>query len=165
MPKKPIKIIGINPGTRYLGLAFFQGAELRDWRVRVVNGVWSKKKQEKTLKVISDFIDQYEPDVMAIKTLHPSRSSKNLKQLVSHIKILSEEKSLRAYEYSVQELEEFFIDQGKTNKKKMASILAGKYLDLSNELEKERSNRNPYHIRMFEAVALGSVCFEKLENN
>lgn len=164
MPKKPIKIIGVNPGTRYMGLAFFNGAELRDWRVRVVKGVWSKKKLKKVVNVLSDFIDQYEPNVIAIKTIHPSRSSKNLKQLISQIKKLSEESGLRIYEYSVQELEEFFFNENKTNKNEMAGVLAGKYLDLSDELKKEETNKNPYYIRMFEAVALGSVCFEKLEN-
>ena len=38
MVKKIITIIGINPGTRYLGISVFHGSELRDWRVKVVQG-------------------------------------------------------------------------------------------------------------------------------
>jgi len=67
MQRKLRKILAINPGTRYLGIAVFEGQELLDWRVKVIKGKWSKDKQHKTLAVARLFMDQYEPDVLAIK--------------------------------------------------------------------------------------------------
>jgi type VI protein secretion system component VasA len=45
----------------------------------------------------------------------------------------------------------------------MAKLVASEYPILYHELEKERSHRNPYYIRMFEAVALGSACLHQLD--
>jgi hypothetical protein len=161
--KKPLKILAINPGTRYLGIAVFQGAELRDWGVKALKGKWSKEKIKKAMRIIFSFIEQYEPNVLAIKKLHPSWSSSNLNKLAAEIKELSKRKGLRIYQYSVNDLEAFFSPAERINRKKLAEIIALDYPELFHELEKEKSHKNPYYIRMFEAVALGSICFHQLD--
>jgi len=163
MPKKPLKIIGINPGTRHLGIAIFQDSELRDWGVKVFRGRWSKAKKEKIIKTLLSFIDQYESSILAIKKLHPSRSSQNLRQVVARIKEFSKRRNLKVYQYSIKELERFFHPEEKLNKKKLTKILTSEYPDLFHELNREKKNKNPYYIRMFEAVALASVCFHQLD--
>jgi len=165
MPKKIIKILAINPGTRYLGIAVFEGPELLDWRVKVIKGKWSKGKQQKTLAVARFFMDQYEPDILAIKKLHRSRSSANLNLLVSRIKQLSKRKGLRIHQYSIKDVESFFFPGVKSNKNKLAETITLKYPFLLHEFKKEKSNKNSYHIRVFEAVALGAVCSQQLENH
>jgi len=108
MSKKPLKIIGINPGSKYLGIAIFQGSDLRYWGIKVLKGKWSKEKIEKAKEIISDLIVRYDLNVLAIKRLHPSRSSKNLNRLVAKIKEFSKRKGLRVYQYSMKDLEKFF---------------------------------------------------------
>jgi len=163
MPKKPLKIIGINPGTRYLGIAVFQGPELMDWRMKVLKGKWSKEKMKRAVDVISEFIDRYEPGVLAIKKLHPSRRSRNLAQLAARIKEFSRRKGLRVFQYSIKDVEEFFIREDKLNKKNLAEAIVLENPALFHELQKEKSHKNAYHVRVFEAVALGSVCFHQLD--
>ena len=165
MPKKITKILAINPGTRYLGIAVFEGPELLDWRVKVIKGKWSKEKQQKTLAVARLFIDQYETDVLAIKKLHRSRSSANLNLLVSRIKQVSKRKGLRIHQYSIKDVESFFFPGVKSNKNKLAETITLKYPFLLHEFNKENANKNSYHIRVFEAVALGAVCSQQLENH
>ncbi|GAG60193.1 unnamed protein product, partial [marine sediment metagenome] len=89
MIRKPIKILGINPGTRYLGIAFFREAELRDWRVKVVEGKWSEEKVKKIKTIILSLIGKYEPDFLSIKKLNPLRTSSNLTRLSTKIKNLA----------------------------------------------------------------------------
>jgi Holliday junction resolvasome RuvABC endonuclease subunit len=163
MLKRPLTILGINPGSKYLGIAVFRGSELRDWGIKVIKGKWSRQKLEKILKIIAGFIEQYKPQALAIKKIHPSRSSSNLDNLVLKIKTLSKRKGLKVYQYSIKELESFFSQDERINKKKLADIIASEYPALFNELNREKSHKNPYHIRMFEAVALGSVCFHQLD--
>jgi len=165
MSKKPLKIIGINPGSKYLGIAIFQGSDLRYWGIKVLKGKWSKEKIERAKEIISDFIAQYGLNVLAIKKLHPSRSSKNLNRLVTRIKEFSKRKGLRIYEYSMKDLEKFFSPEEKINKRKMAELVASEYPFLFQVLEKERRNKNPYAIRMFEAIALGIRCFHQLDRH
>jgi len=163
MPKRTLKIIGINPGKRYLGIAVLQGPELMDWRVKVLKGKWSKEKMKRAVEIISEFIDRYEPGVLAIKKLHPSRRSKNLNRLVARIKEFSRRKGLKVYQYSIKDLEGFFIQEGKLNKKNLAELIASEYPVLFYELKREKTNKNHYYFRMFEAVALASLCFHQLD--
>ena len=163
MTRRPLKIIGINPGTRYLGIAVLQGSELMDWRIKVLRGKWSKEKMKKALKLISDFIERYEPNILAIKKLHPSRRSSNLARLVAKIKEFSKRKELKVYQYSIKDMEEFFIEEDKLNKKNLAEAIVLENPALFHELQKEKAHKNPYFIRVFEAVALASVCFYQLD--
>lgn len=165
MTKKPIIVLAINPGTRYLGIAVFQGPELRDWRIKAFKGKWSKEKMVNIKTIISGFIEQYEPNALAIKKLHPSRSSLNLKTLVTQIKRLCQRKGLKIYEYSIKDLDNFFAPEEKINKKNMSEMVAFHYPVLFNEFNKEKISKNPYYLRMFEAVALGSICFYQLDKH
>jgi Holliday junction resolvasome RuvABC endonuclease subunit len=165
MPKIPLKIIGINPGSKYLAIAIFQGSDLRYWSIKVLKGKWSKEKLERAKKIVSDLIERYDLNVLAIKKLHPSRSSKNLNQLVVKIKELSKGNGLRVYEYSVKELEKFISPEERINKRRMAELVASEYPFLFPMLEKEKRNKNPYAIRMFEAIALGIRCFHRLDKS
>jgi Holliday junction resolvasome RuvABC endonuclease subunit len=157
---KNTKIIGISPGTRYAGFAIFYGSELRDWGVKNIEGRWSKEKQKRIMAFISDLIGQHKPNVLVVKTLHPSRSSLNLNQLVRKIKEISKRKRLRVHQYSIKELESFFHPDGRINKRVLAEKVAEKYSVLSHELKREKTIMNPYYIRMFEAVALGALCMQ-----
>jgi len=158
---KSIKTIGINPGTRYIGYAVFYDSELRDWGVKNIDGKLSKAKMAKIIAFMSDLIGQHKPDVLSIKSLHPSRSSLNLDRLVGKIKESAKKKRIKTRQYTIKELETFFYRDGRINKVALAEKVAEKYPVLSHELNREESIRNPYYIRMFEAVALGSLCLSQ----
>ena len=165
MPKKPLKIIGINPGTRHLGIAIFLDSDLRDWRVKSFKEKWSKEKMEKIRKTILSIINQYEPNILAIKKLHPSRRSENLKYLVARIKEFAKRRGLKVYQYSIKELEKFFLPDEKKNKKNLVKKLTSEYSELFHEFNREKKNKNPYYLRMFEAVGLASACYQQLDRN
>ena len=165
MPQKEIKIIGINPGTRYLGIAILHGSELLDWRIKVLNGKWSEEKMKKAVGIISEFFDRYEPTHLAIKKLHPSRRSRNLAQLTAKIKEFSRRKGLEVSQYSIKDVEEFFIEDEKLNKKNLAEVICKEYPALFYEIKKEKNHKNSYYMRLFEAVALASACFRELDNH
>lgn len=159
---KTIKIIGVSPGTRYIGYAIFYGSELRDWGIKNIESKWSKEKMAKIMAFISDLIGQHNPNVLSVKALHPSRSSPNLNQFVCRIKEISKRKKLRMCQYPIKELETFFYQNGRINKSVLAEKVAEEYPVLSYELNREKTIRNPYYVRMFEAVALGSLCLYQL---
>lgn len=163
MVKKPLKILAINSGSKYLGIAIFEGPELKDWCIKGIKGKWSKTKLKKVETILADFMIQYEPNILAMKRLHLSRTSRNLNQLVVNIKIFCQKRGLKIYQYSLGELEKFLSPGERINKKRLAEVVASHYPFLFHELAKEQGNKNPYLIRMFEAVALGSVCFHYLD--
>jgi len=161
MLKKPLRTIGLNPGTRYVGIAIFKDWDLFDWRIKLLKGRWSKDKIDKVISMISEYIELYDLNTIVLKKLHRSRSSKNLKLLVSKIKSLAIKKKIKIYEYSIKELEGMFLNEERHNKRTLAEKMVSDYPFLIHELEKEKSHKNPYHLRMFEAVALGAACFQE----
>ena len=146
-----------------MGIAVFYGPELRDWYVKNMEGRWSTKKMEKTRMILSNLMGRHGPNVLAIKQIHPSRTSPNLNRLVSAMKEMAKKSGLRVCEYSIQDLEKFFYPEERINKRELAEIVASEYPVLFHELNREKGHRNPYHTRMFEAVALASVCFHQLK--
>ena len=165
MTKKPLKIIGINPGTRYLGIAVFNGPELMDWRIKVLEGKWSDEKIKKAIGIMSEITERYEPNVLAIKKLHPSRRSENLLILTNKIKDFSKRNKLKVYQYSIKDIENLFLEDGKRNKGNLIEAIAKLYPILHHDLNRERKHKNPYFFRMFEAVALASACAQGLRRS
>jgi Holliday junction resolvasome RuvABC endonuclease subunit len=162
MNRRSQKIIGINPGTRYLGIAVLDGSELLDWRIKALEGKWSEEKIKKAVEILSDLLDQYEPNALVIKKLHPSRRTENLLRLANKIKDFARRKKLKVYQYSIKEVEKLFIESEKLNKRNLIEAMVKLYPILHHDLSKERSQKNAYYIRAFEAVALASACSQRL---
>jgi hypothetical protein len=165
MPKRLPNILAINPGSRYLGMAAFHGPELLDWRVKEIDGKGSGKRPERAGTIVGRWIEQYDPDVLAIKRLHPSRSSQGLDRLAAKIVASCRRNGLQVFRYSIQDLEAALSPEEPICKPRMAEIVASLYPVLFHELRKEQRNKNAYHLRMFEAVALGIVCHQRLEEH
>ena len=144
-------------------MAVFHGPELEDWRVKVVNGADPKAKIAQARAFVADWIARYEPTVLAVKRLHPSRGSPALRQLATAIETVSRRR-LRTLRYSIQQLEAALAPGERINKRRLAELVAAMYPALAHELVREQTNRNPYHIRAFEAVALGAACYQQLNN-
>lgn len=155
MAREANRILGINPGTRYLGLAVFNDTELLDWRVKTFIGKWTKEKEDRILEIIREQIEIYRINTIAIKKLHSSRASKNLKLLVSRIRNVGRKKQIKIQSYSIKELEKYFLTDSKANKRNLAERIVVEYPMLVHELNKEKSRRNSYFMRAIEAVALG----------
>ena len=71
MIREPITILGISPGTKYLGIAVLRGPELRDWRVKAFKGRWSEGKLGKIEAVLASLVARYDPDILAVKASIP----------------------------------------------------------------------------------------------
>lgn len=160
MLDKSIRILGINPGARYLGYALLNNSELRDWGIKSIKGKWTPEKSKKIGRILLGLLDQHQPDILAIKKLHPARTSPNLHGLVNRFKELCLERNILIYEFPIKYLEKVVLTE-KMNKDRLAESLAEIYPPLFTEFRKEK---NSYYTRMFEAVALGHVCFKQLDN-
>ena len=158
-----VKTLSLVPGTKYLGVALFCGAELRDWRVKCLNAKGIESKTKKAKKIILDFIEKYSPQVLAIKKLDPKRSSKNLNSLGRKTKEFAKRKGLTLCQLKLSEIKGSVIPGRRINKKELTKITASRYPELLFDFEKEKKNKNTYYERMFEAVALGLACFYKID--
>ncbi len=148
MIRKPFNVLAINPGSRYIGTAVFKGHELRDWRIRNISVTESERKKSEIETLISVLIEQHDVDTLAIKRFHLSQSPEQLKRLVSSIKQVAKRKGLKIYQYSIKDLKTFFSPEEKINKRKLSEIVTSEHPSLLRMFNKEKHNKNPYHIRV-----------------
>lgn len=157
MQNNRLTILAINPGTRYIGIAILKGTVLLDWSVKVISGKLSPSKSLKMASLVDRLIDDYEPDIIALKRLHSSRSSCCLDQLCSYIETTASANSIQLEKHSIEEVERFFAPNKQINKTMLSELVCQKHPVLRRELEREQENLNPYYVRMFEAAALGTM--------
>jgi hypothetical protein len=100
---------------------------------------------------------------LAIKKIHPARSSAHLNALILELQNLAQEKGLKVEAYSLQEIKDRFKGEGKINKRALGEIMAREYPAVFRELKKEQENKAPYFYRLFEAVALGATGYYRNE--
>lgn len=152
------RIVCINLGTRYVGLAAFQDQGLRDWCVKTFNGRWNKAKEKKIRRALGGYLDAYQADLVILKEHDPTRSSPALNRLSEAATNLISERGLSTRKYSLAAMKAALPEDIRRNRRVLAEEVAKRWPAIGRELQKERSNRNSYYQRMFEAVALGSIC-------
>jgi len=164
MSNKLYKILAINPGSRYIGVAVFYGCTLQDWQIKNILGHPEKQKLAKVKNIVLRLIERHEPHIVVLKKLHPSRASIHLKKIANLIEKLAYQRKIRIRNYSIKQVKELIINDKPKNKARLAEVLANRYPDLMREFKKDILSKNHYHIRMFEAVALGTICCDQLNN-
>ena len=151
------RVLAINPGSRYLGLAVFYGPDLREWCIKTTGREGGTKRHEVIRAAIEKIIERYGIDSVAMKRPHASRSSPFLEVIKKQTQQVGAKQNLLMSEYSIQEMKNFFDPYKTKNKRQLMEEVAIRYPDLYIELEREKKHKNPYRIRMFEAIALGIV--------
>ena len=164
MQTERLNVLAVNPGTRYLGIAVFRGLELHDWQVHGVTGSSVPGKVRAVRTLLSDIIERYDIGTLALKKLHPSRTSRKLDHLVDEIRALAEERKVVVRELTIDDLKRLTDPGSITNKRQMMEATASRYPFLYPELEREKKNKNPYLVRMFEAVGLGVAALDETDS-
>jgi hypothetical protein len=153
-----ISILGINPGTKSTAWAVFRGTELWDWGIRTLKGRWSSRKITTLLRFILQLTARYQISRLAIKTLSPGQTSRNLERLIAAISQRMLKLGIPVESYTLEDLKTFFSPRTpKINREKLAELVAQDYPPLYSLIAKEKKNRHGYYQKLFEAVALGSL--------
>jgi len=163
MTSKPLNILPINPGTRYLGTAVFRGTELYDWAMRVVKGSSVQEKEKSVERIILEYVDRYRINTVVIKKLHPHRASSNLRQLIEKIRRTASQGKIAILELSIEEMKTVLLSCESGSRRLVMNEVVERYPFLHAEAERMRRGKNPYLIRMFEAVGLGTASFRRLD--
>ncbi|HEY7326081.1 MAG TPA: hypothetical protein VH592_00470 [Gemmataceae bacterium] len=110
-------------------------------------------------QIVKEAIERFQPDALAVKRLHVSRTSTTLDRLTDSIRELSRRRKITVQEYSITELKNILCSQATGNQHRLAAEVVATYPVLSHDFQQEMANRRPYYVRMFEAVALGIACY------
>lgn len=148
-------LLAVNPGTRYLGIALFDGTCLIDWRVARIRAGSPDGKSARVTTIIEAAIERYRPHILVAKKPHPRRTSVLLDRLTLDITQLGVHHGLRVYSFTTAAAARLLSPERPASKRALAEHIAAEYPMLKQELDTELAARHAYHMRMFEAVGLG----------
>lgn len=152
-----ITVLGVSPGSRYVGLALLKNGVLSHWQVKTYKGSTTPEKVSMTLLHIEELIIAHTIHCVACKIPHPERSSPQLDKIIQMVKEMADKYGIECKVYSIEDLRAFFKMRFE-NKYMLAENVTYAFPQLAQLLLRERKNKHRYHIRTFEAVAAGMHC-------
>ena len=159
MKKNPLqKVLSIDPGTKHLGVAFFEGKNLIYHGVKIVKHL---KSPEETLqegkKLILRLISDYKPDVLVVeKTFFSNnRNSALLNVFADEIQSVGKRKGLIVKSFAANTVRKQICGNGAASKDEVAKVIVSYYPELKPYLTSDRKWKETFHRNMFDAAALG----------
>ena len=159
----PKRIMAVDPGMQYLGIAILEGEELIWYGIKTFPG---RKvlpyMRPQVQQYLTKLLQTYQPDVLAVEEPFYAQSmlSKNLRTLTQDIKTWGRWKRLRVYSYLPTAVKAFFCRDQQT-KQSLAIAMIEKYPFLARYLTLLPWKRR-YWFHVFDAVSLGLMCQRKL---
>jgi crossover junction endodeoxyribonuclease RuvC len=161
----PQKILAIDPGTKHLGVAFFEGRELIYYGVKTIKQM---KLASETLKegkkIVLRMIHDFKPELLVVeKTFFcNNRNSALLNVFADEIQTIGKHQELRVYAYAANTVRKHICGNGSASKDEVARVIVSQYPELKPFLTSDRKWKETFHRNMFDAVALGLFLSTKL---
>ena len=157
------RVLAIDPTPMGFGFALMEGPDLPvDWGVKEASGT---EKNAACLKLISDLIRRYEPDVLLLEDCRRkgSRRCERVRSLIEDIASAAFESGIRVRRISRLEVREAFSASGAQTKQEIAKAIAGRVsgLDLRVPPYRQRWMPEDYRMAIFDAVALALAFYSK----
>lgn len=161
----PARILAVDPGSRYMGIAFLIGSDLV--RADVENlrkpGMRSVEIAKKAEQVLSRWITRYQPDVLAIESpfFAQSKRSLHVQRLIRTITAVGRRERLIVRPIVPTIARRFICTQGRATRLATAQAIASDYPWLQPDYQKEANRswwKQRYWTSMFDAIAVGLTC-------
>ncbi len=155
---KSQKVLAIDPGTRHLGVAFFEGRELIYCGVKTI---LRKPSAHETLQegraIISRLISDFKPDILVVeKTFFSNnRNAALLNVYADEIKLIGKRKGLKVISFAANTVRKSVCGNGAASKDEVAKVVVSYYPELKPYLTSDRKWKEQFHRNMFDAIALG----------
>jgi Holliday junction resolvasome RuvABC endonuclease subunit len=164
-PMQNKTILGIDPGTREMGLAVLRGRELRYFGVRTLrNGTRPYDVIGLARRIVLAAIEKYAPDIVAIEEPFnlPTKRSSLLNVIADELRERAEELGSEVVELSPAAIRERVTGNPQATKIEVAEVLARSGFEQLRELIPQRPKRaalglrprDKYWLHMFDALAI-----------
>ncbi len=165
--KKPLRILAIDPGSRYLAVAIFENYHLIYSGVKTIKNPNIQELLQKASEIIAELIFTYQPNLVALEKICfvQCQDSRKLRMIIRQIKRVIQKMQLDYLEYTPVFVRQQLCQQEKATKYKTFQILAARYPELVIKLGTEKLGKDKYWDQLFDAVALGYYCcWQKLKD-
>ena len=152
------KILAIDPGTRNIGIAFFDNGELIYYGVKIIQRMKSpqdtlKKGKDIILRLIKDF----KPNILVVeKTFFSNnRNAALLNVFADEIKVIGKREGLEVLSFAANTVRKQICGNGSASKDEIAKIIVSRFTYLRPYLTSDKKWKEQFHRNMFDAIALG----------
>jgi RNase H-fold protein (predicted Holliday junction resolvase) len=155
----PRRILAVDPGLQYLGVAVLEGEELIWYGIKTFpDGDMLRQIRQ----YLTNILQKYQPTVLVVEEPFYAQSllSDNLKKLTNTIKTWGGWKGLMVRGYAPPTVKAFFCRDRKT-KQSLAEAMIETYPFLTRYLTNLPWRRR-YWFHVFDAIGLGLMCQRKL---
>lgn len=151
------RILAVDPGRRALGVAVFEGAELRYYAVRTLRVPGTPADVRRAAaRVLGSLVAMYQPTHLAIKQpLVVHQRAELLAHVIGALKAGARRRGLAVSEYAPLTVRRFICGGASSVKREVSSRLAVIYPEISRYLTRRGIWAELYYERMFGAVAVG----------
>jgi len=165
MSKHNVKILAIDPGTKYTGIAFLDGEKLVYHSVSVINGRLPHGKLMEGRKIILRLIKDFKPNVLVIERsfFANNRTASLLHVFINEIKAIGKRKELKVISYAPTTVRKFICGNGRADKKTLSEVIVSRLPELKVYLTQDRAWKERYHQNMFDAIALGLMALSAMK--
>jgi Holliday junction resolvasome RuvABC endonuclease subunit len=160
----PARILAIDPGTKYMGVALLDNGALIHSGIKVIRNRRSPHEIIQICrKIILRLINDYRPQVLVVeKTFFANnRNSALLNILFDEIKNIGKRKNLQVICFAPSTMKKAICGDGRASKEEVAKVVIARYPELKVYLTQDRKWKAQFHQNMFDAVALGMIIKSK----
>ena len=163
MQKNKIKILAIDPGTKHMGFAAFEGIELVDYGVKTIRqgseGIILQHLEE----IISRLIREKKPDYFVLERNSFSQIKQNyrLTLAISKMKYIAKKFGVLVYEYDPRTIRKAICNDGNASKIRVAQTIVISFDELKVYLQSDKVWVLRYNLNLLDAVAIGMTFIRK----
>lgn len=157
------RILGIDPGTRHMGVGVLEHRRLlHTGVVRFERGLPPDAVLRETRLALLQLIDRYHPAVLAHEKTFWVRSKRTalLQVQEAEIKRLGELRGLTVVGYAPSHVRKLLCGDGHATKAQVADFLVRRFPELRRH--RRRHGFPLYWLHMFDALAVAVVCAERM---
>ncbi len=157
----PNKLLAIDPGTRFMGIALLENGKPVYYGVRVIknNVRFPHERLRQARRIVLRLINDFHPSTLAIeKTFFSNnRNVALLNVLAEEIKAVGKRKGLNVVSLAPSTVRKLICGNGNAKKAEVARVVVAKHPELKVYLSQDRKWKERYWQNMFDAIALGMV--------
>ena len=154
-------ILGINPGTRFIGIAVMRKRVLVHCEIKSFQGVWSSRKLQAIILLLKSVAKRYNVTKVMVKIPDTLPASLGFTQVVGSINALCDRADIRPRYHTFSEIKQRHCKEDKPTSKSLMTAIVRKYPELWPEYHREQKNMEGYYYKLFEAVAVACMAATK----
>jgi hypothetical protein len=148
-------VLGISIGTRRNGIAVIKKEQLEIAQIHSLNERWSKSKIAAIVSQYDKYVRQFEVSKIIIKVPKPSHFSLALKQLLKAVDTYVKKQGCLVQYITIKDIKT--AQPSIRVRRDLRTFVVDKYPVLIHEMNKDIKNRQPYYMKLFEAVVIADI--------